>query len=177
MSFRVKSIFVYLCFLLLFINSKGYCQNTTPHKFHSKEKVGAIAFNANIDDSTFYLCDDMNIMEYYQVNPKYGEGAKSIRQYFKHYLNDINNLIDFDSGLITIRFIINCKGKTDRFRIYSVNQDYKTIHIPDNLKLSCIKAVKNMGEWQPGYYENEYFDCYYTLSLKIRNEEVVDVLP
>ncbi len=176
MSFPAIRILVYLCFSLLFIN-KSYGQNTTPHKFNSKEKVGAIAFNANTDDSTFYLCDDMNIMEYYQVNPKYGEGAKSIRQHFKRYLKDINNRIDFDAGLITIRFIINCKGKMDRFRIYSVNQEYKTIHIPDDLKLHCINAVKNMGEWQPGYYENEYFDSYYTLSLKIRNEEVVDILP
>lgn len=169
-----NKIVYFICILFTYI-SNG--QNTTPKKFNSKEKVGAIAFDGNRDNPEFYLCDEKNIMEYYQVNPKYGEGLKSIRLYFEPFLNELNQFIHVQSGLITIRFIINCKGDTDRFRVVGVDENYKSITLTTELKQYVIDTVKKMDKWQPGFYSNQYFDAYYTLSLKIRNGQIVDMLP
>ena len=171
----MKHIFSITVFLISVFT--GYAQNTTPTKFYSKEKVGYIELDETRDNPDFYLCDELNIMEYYQTNPKYGEGMKSIRLYFEDYLEQISRLVDFESGLITIRFIINCKGKTDRFRVYSVDGDYKSISISKELEWLCVEIVKGMGEWNPGYDSGEYFDSYFTLSLKVRHGKVVDILP
>lgn len=164
-----------LLYLLLIPFSKG--QNTTPHKFNSKEKVGAILFDKTLDNPNFKLCDEYNIMEYYQVNPKYKEGAKSIRLYFKPYLEELNALIQFKEGIVTVRFIVNCEGDTDRYRVLAVNGAYKTQSISEELKQMCISRVKQMGKWKPGFYDNEYFDAYYTLSFKIRDGKIKDILP
>jgi len=152
-------------------------QNTTPIKFNSKEKIGAILFDKSLDNPDYHLCDELNIMEYYQVNPKYKEGSKSIKTYFKPYINELNALIDFNKGLITVRFIVNCKGETDRYRVNTVNGEYKTQFITTVLEQRCITYVKQMGQWKPGYYHDQYFDAYYTLSFKIRDGKITDILP
>ena len=168
---------ILLCLVIISGVYDCFAQNTTPHKFYSKEKVGAIAFDKKQDDDQFLICDEYNIMEYYQVNPKYGEGVKSIRLYFDSHLERIHNLIHFKNGIVTIRFIINCKGKTDRFRVVAVNGEYKPLDVSEVLKLKLKQIVKQMGDWQPGYYSGEYFDAYYTLSLKVKNGQVVNILP
>lgn len=166
-----------ILFILFITVTIVHAQNTTPNKFNSKEKVGCIKFDKKRDNPKFHICDEFNIMEYYQVNPKYGEGYKSIRLYFDQYLKEIEKQINFESGLVTIRFVINCKGETDRFRVFSVDGNYKDLTITDELKQLCIRTVKNMGNWQPGFDSGEYFDSYFTLSLKIRNGQVTDLLP
>ncbi len=166
-----------VCFVFMSLLNRGFAQNTTPHRFNSKQKVGAIEFDTARDNKEFHLCDEFNIMEYYQTNPKYGEGFKSIRMYFKNHLNTINELIDFETGIITVRFIINCKGKTDRFRVFVVDGNYKMLNINQQLEQLCINTVKNMGDWKPGNDSGEYFDSYFTLSLKIRDGKINGILP
>lgn len=166
-----------VCFICIFYTYLSHGQNTTPIKFNSKEKVGAIAFDEKRDNPAFYLCDEKNIMEYYQVNPKYGEGLKSIRLYFEPFLNELNRVIHFNTGLLTIRFIINCKGETDRFRVVGVDENYNPIMLTAELKHAFINRVENMDKWKPGFYANQYFDAYYTLSLKIKHGKIVDILP
>lgn len=167
-----------LFFILLFsfYTNFLFSQNTYPHKINSIEKVGYISFNEKTDNPDFYLCDEKNIFEYYQVNPSYKEGLKSIQDYFKNHLAALNKLVEID-GYFTMRFIINCKGNTDRFRGSFVDENFKKSKVNSDFESKIISLVKKMGEWNPGYFEGSYFDSYKHIIFKIKNGKIKEIYP
>lgn len=167
---------VFPCILFLFCVHILFSQNTYPHKINSIEKVGYISFDKKTDNPNFYLCDEKNIFEYYQVNPSYKEGLKSIQAYFKNHITALNELIKTD-GYLTVRFIINCKGETDRFRASFVNKNYNKVKINSDLQSKLISLFKKMGQWNPGYFEGTYFDSYKHIIFKISNGKIEEIYP
>lgn len=151
-------------------------QNTVPHTIDSKEKVGYIKFDPLIDNANFFLCDEYNIMEYYQLNPTYKEGLKSIQDYFIPFLNYANKLCEED-GYLTIRFVINCKGKTDRYRATFVNTEYSQSSKNKELKDFLVNKITKMNDWTPGKYEDKDFDSYYHINFKISNCKISEIYP
>lgn len=163
--------------LILLVGPFGLtAQNTVPFKFNSKKKVGAILFDPAVDDPSFSLCDELNIMEYYQVNPKYKEGLKSIRQYFDQV--DLDSLsYGLKDGYITIRFVINCEGNTDRYRVFAVDKNYQPQQVPFVNRDKLKEWLRKMGSWTAGQYEGIAYDCYKFLTFKIEENSITDILP
>ena len=149
-------------------------QNTIPHEENSKEKVGWIKFDGEKDDTSFKICDEYNIHEYYQVNPRYGEGLKSIKEYFKSIEHNLDLPSSF-SGYLTVRFVINCEGNVGRLRLMIVNRDYESVSIDFDSDL-LNEIVRNMGSWLPGRYKGETFDSYKHIVFKIRDGKVIDII-
>ena len=151
-------------------------QNTIPYKINSKKKVGAIQFDPKMDDPSFDICDEMNIMEYYQVNPKFKEGTKSIRQYFDQV--GLDSLCHgLGDGYITIRFVINCEGQTNRYRVFAVDRDYNPQLVPNENREQLKTWVKNMGNWTAGQYEGIEYDSYKFITFKIEKNSIIEILP
>ena len=151
-------------------------QNTTPSKINAKQKVGAITFNPELDDPSFLVCDELNIMEYYQVNPQYKEGLKSIRGYFNQVsLDSITR--GLNDGYLTIRFVINCEGQTDRYRIFAVDRDYQPQPVPKLNQSKLKEWVQKMGDWTAGQYEGIEYDSYKFITFKIEKNSITDILP
>ena len=162
--------------MLSAISFSVYSQNTVPRKINTKEKIGWIKFDSNTDNPDFYLCDENNIMEYYQVNPIYKEGFKSIYDYFDKNLNPFL-FVKGLNGYITIKFVINCKGNTDRYRIFSINNEYLTVQFPKEITDTLLNLTSKMDAWTEGQYQGEKYDCYKHLTFKIRDGQLVDILP
>lgn len=167
---------VLFCLYLSFCCQLIYSQNTIPKEINSKEKIGWIQFNAKTDNAEFFLCDEYNIMEYYQVGTKYREGLKSLREYFSPYFSVLNTYITID-GYFTTRFIVNCNGELDRFRFYFIDINFNQRNISLKLKNETLKALKKMKHWIPGEYGGVKYDSYAYITFKIINNEIVDVLP
>lgn len=165
-----------LLLILLTSSSFGMAQsNTIPQNLNSKEKVGAIAFDASIDRADFTVCDEFNIEEYYQVNPKYGEGMRTIQNYFSPHLTELNGFIEQD-GYVTIRFVINCQGETDRYRSVFVNPSFQNSEGNNTLQTKLTELVRLMGKWTPGNYEGKNYDAYQHIKFRIKNKKIVDIL-
>src|ERR1044072_3382670 len=101
--------------LILVIRLKTFSQNTVPQHLNVKEKTGWIPFDKSLDNPDFKVCDELNIEEYYQVNPSYGEGMLSIKKYISAHKQLLETLCEKD-GYVIVRFVINCQGQTDRYR-------------------------------------------------------------
>ena len=72
----------------------------------------------------FELCNKNHIYQYFNNSGglEY-EGEKlEIEKVFKE--NYKSEKINNETGLIRINFIVNCKGKTDRFRLISMDENY-----------------------------------------------------
>lgn len=112
-------------------------------------KIGWIPFDKSLDNSNFKVCDELNIEEYYQVNPSYGEGMPSIRKYISSHQKELEELCEKD-GYVISRFVINCQGQTDRYRTKFMSLNYTDENsVNAELQKKIIQLTRNMGNWSP----------------------------
>lgn len=162
--------------LIILINLSSFSQNTVPQHLNVKEKIGYIPFDISIDNSDFKVCDELNIEEYYQVNPIYGEGMPSIKKYISSYQKELEALCKND-GYVIVRFVINCQGQTDRYRTRFMLLNYTEANtINADLQKKIIQLLRNMGNWTPGKYDGKNYDCYQHIKFLFKNSQLVDVL-
>lgn len=162
--------------LILIIRLKAFSQNTVPQHPNVKEKIGWIPFDKNLDNANFKVCDELNIEEYYQVNPSYGEGMPSIRKYISAHQQSLEALCEKD-GYVIVRFVINCQGQTDRYRTKFMSLDYTDENtVNAELQKKIIQLTRDMGNWNPGKYDGKTYDCYQHLKFLFKNSQLVDIL-
>ncbi len=167
---------LYFLLIGLIASLLSYGQNTIPQHFSTREKIGWIPFDAKVDDPNFKVCDELNIEEYYQVNPLYGEGMASIRNYFFSHKQQLETLCQKD-GYIIVRFVINCQGQTDRFRSSFMSMTYSDEStVNTELQRKVVQLVRAMGIWTPGTNNGKTYDCYQHLKLIFKNSQLVDIL-
>lgn len=139
--------------------------------------IGDIAYDPSIDNPNFSLCDDKHIHQYfYDSNGLQYEGEKEALDsaIFEGYKN--LNLVG-ESGLIRIRFIVNCKGETDRFRLLAMDNDYKQSTIDSRITTQLMEITKGLKGWLPKAINNKQIDYYQYLLFKIENGHLMEIMP
>ena len=144
---------------------KGWIYYQTSHT------VGELSLDSEIDGD-FKVCNEDKIPNYYVLNTDYEGGKKAIKN---KLLGNLQNLKFENPGLITFRFIVNCEGDIGIFRTQSTNLKLEMIKI-DSEKLKSIEnALVNLKNWNPAKNEFDFYDSYYVLNFKIRNNRIVDI--
>ncbi|MCB0643102.1 MAG: hypothetical protein KDC44_15740 [Phaeodactylibacter sp.] len=138
--------------------------------------VGAIPEDPAVDDTTIQPCNPLQIAEYYQVGLQYGEGRKSVREKLMPLLHELPVRTGQD-GYFTVRFLVNCAGKPARYRGYGVTPQYETHAFPEALQEQLINACKTLVNWSPGTYEGKAWDAYFFVTFKLKDGQVIDLLP
>ncbi|PHS63364.1 MAG: hypothetical protein COB12_09450 [Flavobacterium sp.] len=135
-------------------------------------RIGDLAFNKEIDNSTFKVCDEERITQYYATNSNYQGGKKAIKKELK---KTTEQLTFKNSGFVTFRFIINCKGKIGRFRVKTIDSEL----IENNFEIQKIKtlqtSIENLTKWNAGTWKDKTFDSYYVLNFKIEQGKITDI--
>ncbi|SHJ09946.1 hypothetical protein [Aquimarina spongiae] len=151
-------------FLALILTIWVYYQTTS--------RVGDISFDKNIDNSEFNACNEDRITQYYSIGTNYQGGEKAIKKELKGLINNLNFN---DSGFITYRFVVNCKNKTGRFRVKTVNSNLKeNTFNSDNIK-RIQESIESLKGWKAGKRKDEILDSYYVLNFKVQNNKIVDI--
>ena len=159
------NLFLLFSFLLAFILTFWSNDQLT-------QRVGDISFNEELDDSSFKVCDETRILQYYNVNANYQNGRKAIK---KEIWEAIETLTFETHGYITFRFIINCKGEIGRFRVKSIDNELTTNEFsPDKIK-ALQKLIENLKHWNAGTFNSKTFDSYFVLNFKIENGKITDI--
>ncbi len=134
------------------------------------DQFGEIKFNADLDNPAFELCDASNIV-HSRVSLNYEGGRKRIEEICKEKVNGRENPYAF-SGYILVRFLVNCKGQSDRFRIETLDDGFEKKACPDALILRVEKAVRSLDAWTITKPENEGKDHSKYLNFKMINGRV-----
>jgi len=73
----------------------------------------------------FIVCDEVKVIQYFNLGDAiHYKGDKPVitNEFIVNY-NSIN--VKKETGPIRIRFIVNCEGETDRFRMIQSDPNYK----------------------------------------------------
>ncbi|QNK78285.1 hypothetical protein H7F37_04150 [Winogradskyella sp. PAMC22761] len=136
--------------------------------YQTTHRIGDIAFDKNIDNSAFIVCNEDRITQYYSVGTNYQGGERTI----KKELNELINSLNFnESGFITYRFVVNCKNRVGRFRVKMVNSDLKENSFKSNNIKQIQESIKSLNGWKAG----KLLDSYYVLNFKIQNGKITDI--
>jgi hypothetical protein len=163
-----------LILLSFFIPTFTGCQS--PLK-KTNESVGDISFESSMDKRDFILCDSNNIKQYHnnQKGLEYeGEKIAIVEEFRRNYIPVKCTNCD---GLIRIRFIVNCKGETDRFRLISMNEKYENKNFNSEITEQLLTICKGLNGWIPKKIDEREIDYYQYLIFKIKDGKIVEIMP
>lgn len=136
--------------------------------FSLKSKVGKIEQSEIIDKNTAFKPCSSNIYEYYNHDIQYKTERYGLRKIILQPISSLN-YPDF-SGIINVRFIINCKNEIGYFKISSTNKNYKEVKIKEELQKQIITIIKKLNDW-----DSKNYDSYYQIQIKIKDGKVEDI--
>lgn len=128
------------------------------------------------DDVSFKLCNSNEQIIQYFNNGKgveYMGGKKAIDSlFFSSYQK-----VDSDkSGMIRIRFVVNCTGETGRFRMLSADLNYQPTLFPDAVSTQLVQITKSMKGWQTKTWKDMKIDYYQNLIFKIEQGQLIHIV-
>jgi hypothetical protein len=161
-------------FLLIVVFAS--CQKSKTEKSAYPDHVGDIAFDEKIDDPIFKVCTTGRIPQYYEFGKSLQyKGEKSAID--KHFEILKQNESTAESGYITIRFILNCEGKTGRYRVEEMNNDYQPISFDKKLVGKILTLTKELSGWIVGGDPEQTVDYYQYLTFKIEGGKLIEIMP
>lgn len=140
--------------------------------------VGDATFEAAVDDINFKPCDLSRAMQYhnFEQSVRYiGEKTKLEEEVLSKY--DSGHAAR-QSGMIRIRFLVNCNGETGMFRIMGMDEDWNEFEFDKSITDQLLSISKGLNGWpikQTSYGVSR--DYYMYLLFKIKNGQITQILP
>lgn len=168
---------LYVFFMLLILLGCGqHAKQTTEPQ--PQRWLEDIAFDANLDNPDFVVCNgEKKIYQYFNIGDNISiEGDKPY--ILEHFAQGYQpKQMPKESGLIRIRFIVNCQGKTDRFRILESDLNYQPKTFDKKISQRLLQLSQSLQGWQPKINEGKPVDYYQYLIFRIENGQLIKILP
>ncbi|WP_405206542.1 hypothetical protein [Aquimarina sp. LLG6339-5] len=148
---------------------------------HNIKRVGYIDFNKTIDkDKALELCTDQEfIVDYYNGgNDRAGfiGGKGNLKRLIFSRL-DTTKLRN-QSGYLTFRFVINCKGEAGKFTTdQSADFEYNKKQFPKETSMHLYNILSEVKKWKPCIIRNKKRDSYFYITFILNNGKIQDILP
>ncbi|MEM1325123.1 MAG: hypothetical protein AAGI23_04165 [Bacteroidota bacterium] len=140
--------------------------------------VGDIEFDAAMDNPDFELCtDDSQIKQYF--NDSQGLEYEGEKYTLERTIRDQYDTqkAKKESGWLRIRFVVNCKGKTDRFRVIGADENYEARDFHKSITDQLLNIAKSLDGWLPKTIDGQQIDYYQYLVFKIEDGQLTEILP
>lgn len=168
-----------ICFLALFSCILISCQ-TEKKVSKYPNTVGDIEFDRKLDAADFKKCgagkDKPFSFQYYHGAKGFdykGEKIAIVEKLKKENIYSENK----SNGFITVRFLVNCEGKTGLFRLQHMSPDLKDTVLDVELENKLLQFTQSLDGWIPKEINGSKVDYYQYLTYKIENGKVSEVLP
>jgi hypothetical protein len=131
------------------------------------------------NQNEFDLCGDGELRPYYYPELKYNGGLIAIVSHFKQNYHSVKYLnFQNTSGLVTVRFHVNCMGETGNYEIITLDFDYNYTQLNAEMVNSILCNVKLLNQWIPAKDDNgNLINSHKFLTFKILNGEIYEILP
>ncbi|MCB0663673.1 MAG: hypothetical protein KDC24_13085 [Saprospiraceae bacterium] len=147
---------------------------------HGIHRIGYIDFDNTLDkDQPFNLCGEQkDIADYYngQLDRARFKGGKRVTwQYVQERLDP--ELLGEASGYLTLRFVINCEGQAGRFTTDEADLDFQPKKFKSALINHFYNILQSNKDWKACIIKGEARDAYTYISFKLKDGELVEILP
>lgn len=166
-------IFLYLTFCIAALSS---CQ--TENKLSKYPRyIGDIDFDAKCDNKNFIVCNENEIMQYHNNSKglEYKDEKYALQQEIMSKFIAVPD--STQNGLIRIRFIVNCKGESDRFRIIAMDENYNEKKFSSNITDQLLSICKDLNGWLPKRVNGKDVDYYQYLIFKFNKGNLIELMP
>lgn len=160
----------HLIFVLTLIVTSGCQPEKAPELVDYPNQFGEIPFDALLDDSSFGLCDSMDLV-HSRTSLSYVGGWARIEVISRDIFEATVDVPAFD-GYVVARFLVNCDGKIGRLRLEAMDDGFMEKEAPEGLMSLVKKAVKALDEWIITNPANMGKDHSKYMNFKIKNGQV-----
>lgn len=131
------------------------------------------------ENKDFILCDDKNTYPYYHPKLRYEGGFWEIKNHFKSKFNENKyHNVENNSGIVTIQFVVNCKGEIGKYETQSCDLNYYETEVNEDLVFDLLNLIKELNQWIVGKDENgTEVNSHAFLSFRIENGKITEILP
>ena len=146
---------------------------------HGRKRIAYIDPAQRLDkDSDFEPCGNENkIVDYYNGRPP-AEFVGGKSALWKAILPQINRKkLNEESGYLTFRFIINCKGKIGYFTTEQAGLDFKKKSFNPKTVEHLYGIATTLSPWRATTIRKEIRDSYAYLTFKLKDGKVIELLP
>lgn len=153
------------------------CQSKPSAQTAYPRMIGDIAPNSKLDNPDFQLCSgDKLAIQYYALpeKPYIGEKRAMNDYFFKKYQAQ---QAAKETGLIRIRFLVNCEGQAGRFRIKGMDWDYQEKTFDPSITDQLLQLTKAIPKWNSFSNEKRGIDYYNYLIFKIEEGQLKEIMP
>ncbi len=167
---------IYLTFLLASFLSCAQESKIIKEEYPPRH-IGDIEFDPKLDNPDFKLCYPKYVFQYFNNSGgiEYNGEKIAIDKTFEKKYN--SEIVKKESGLIRIRFVVNCEGKTDRFRILGSDENYQEKEFDKSITDQLLTITKSLDGWNVKYYNDSVIDYYQYLIFKIKDGKILKILP
>jgi hypothetical protein len=128
--------------------------------------------NTNLE---FKLCSGGK-RPYYYPTLEYKGGFYIVKKHFFDNFKASNYLNN--TGIVKIRFDVNCKGETGNFMIDTYNMNYRATIINDEITKQLLYLTKELKNWIPAQNDKgETINSFKFFTFKLSDGKLVDILP
>lgn len=163
---------------LLLITGCGDSVEQQPQIENYLRWVGDIEHDPVLDNSSFELCNgEKKVMQYFNNARGFeykGEKFAILKIFEDRYIPPASKS---EHGLLRVRFIVNCEGKTGRFRCLGMDNNYKRKQFDSGIQDQILTITKSLDGWVPKTMNGELLDYYQYLIFKIEAGQIKEILP
>jgi hypothetical protein len=166
-----------LSYWILIFTFTSCLQSCEQNKSNYLRHVGDIEFDSKIDNPNFKCChDEDRIKQYFNFGKglQYKGEKYAIVQIFK---DNYKPVAINERGLIRIRFIVNCKGESGRFRIDAMDVNYNPSSFDERISDQILRITRGLDAWLPLSTKQGPQDYYQYLIFNIENGDIKEILP
>lgn len=138
------------------------------------QNVGDIPFDPKTDNPRFQLCNPRWVWQGYQLKTKMDETPLLVAREFKAQFKSKDEWKN-ESGLIRVRFIVNCQGQSDRFRLLELDFDLKDKKFNESLTAHVLNIARSI-QWPARRAQQQTVDYYHHFSIRIVDGQLIDII-
>lgn len=138
---------------------------------------GSIAIDnqSSVNDSLIFRpCSDYLSLESYQSNLVFHQNGQYAMNDF--FLSQYQLVDDVSSGIVSIRFMVNCNGQIGRFHLYQVDEQFRKTQFDLALIRQVLELTAQLNAWQAAIQtRTQRRDSYKHLKFRFKNGKLLEV--
>ena len=182
---KIKKVFQVLGFVLLGVALLiGALAAFYDDQYLAKHEVGSEKYShyvGYINPSTmiqpnedFELCGNGRIIGYYHSSaPKIYKGTK--HKFREFIFSKFENKGYTDSGMLNLRFHVNCNGLVGNLEINELNSDFQKSSLTQELVDQIIRLTSPSTNWET--FAGKDYNYYMYLNFKIEDGDITEIIP